>query len=1563
MAKFGNRRNRTTNSDSLIDILKSAVQTIADIDDIFENWVTNQDGSRTKQKLSKKQQDRIKNNFKLLNSSIKDIVAQIQELEGITQDLKKSLKSLKDIVELPSQIQKILDDAGLDDIDFNNLDKISINISKLSKSKMFVAFGDLASQLNSFESIRLISLIEIWACLKGLRYILKAAEKFGLEVKVIQPLQKSIQQGFKMLIGIIKDLSTMIQELEGVKFTQLIIVPLKIRQLIQITNRLSGLLWAASSLVLYSAMSPLIVAGILGVDAVIGSILIIFNKISEIEFKDLVLSRLKIKQLIKFASNLSGLIRPAIEFSTFILVGATALAGLSVLKLVIEQLLEVVGQIADLSIKDLVLVRIKTKYLIKTTHRIHHLMLALLPMSLMVQALAAPLLIGLMGTWMILSMFKNIIGTIKSTKVGLLLNIKIKMLTTAAFRIHRLLKHLVRATHVRGLAKATLRMLAIKILIASFAEVIIAMTLMAPIMAIFLLISPILILVFAAFAVVFRVMTKLIAKALSPQVLVAILTLTATIGVLALLAISLVVLAVLVKPIIDNAMNLLLFLGIVVIITIAIAALGGIISLASPLITAAVIGIGLVALGVFAILAMAAMLWLLTKINLDTDVVKDRVRTIIETVKDILIMLFWDDIDEPGAKDSVFKKIVNVIGGAATKIFMALAGAVILLASVVVVFSILLIASLLRLLQNLNLDTNKIKENVATVIGTVQEIINQLFVPDQTDSGSSPHGILGTIINWVSPELGKIVQALLAAAFLFISVVAIASILLLAGMLRGLQALSLDKDKITQNINDVFDIIDTIVSRVFDPINDTEKKSSRGILGTIISFVDKGLAQVIEAVFTIVYMGLAVAAVAMVMLLAGMLRGLQAINLDRTKIEQTITDVFDICDLIMSHIFSDPDDEGKPSSRGIFGTIISWFEPGLASIIDGLMAIAKMGLVFVSLALVTGIATQLRSIQSIELDKDAIISKVDSIFETAGYIMEWIMQKSDQMLPESKESSLFSTLIGFFTPIPKEVIDAMVKIAQLSIVNMALGAIASIADNLQAINDLQVDLNAAQSKVTEIMAVAKEICAQIFSEQSNISFPVPPAEEETIMSGFLKLIGFSKSDSDRAIEAALKKVEQLGIIASAVGALCNIQEQMKTIMDIDFADFTGAQSKVQQLMSTAAQISEYIFGTEFKITFPEPTDSDMLDAFGQMGWFEKLTTSDAQIKSEAAIIAAMKRIESLAMIAGALGSLASIADNLVKISEFEIPENAKTQVGIIMQAASDVAAAIFEGFTKYNAAWTIKPSKAWVQQNFEPLLEMTTQLETYSNHINAIMQAAEFSNQDVLDLGSKFTTSADVLGEIIIAFNGIDVNTKKINENLDILDRISSTVGSFVKVNDSDVKNTEKLTDNYIKFMKQVDSMDFKKLQTTEWMMRHFASISRDIRGDFEGLAKTVNQHIMPALEKLNETMDKVTKCQSEIIDELSKPVDINMPGTGTLPNLPTGIDNNPGQTLGTPNPVSPGTTPTVQNTQTTQTQTNTQKPKTAAEVTKGSRTALRGLNDLVPGQKYKGTFVVESVE
>ena len=126
---------------------------------------------------------------------------------------------------------------------------------------------------------------------------------------------------------------------------------------------------------------------------------------------------------------------------------------------------------------------------------------------------------------------------------------------------------------------------------------------------------------------------------------------------------------------------------------------------------------------------------------------------------------------------------------------------------------------------------------------------------------------------------------------------------------------------------------------------------------------------------------------------------------------------------------------------------------------------------------------------------------------------------------------------------------------------------------------------------------------------------------------------------------------------------------------------------------------------------------------------------------------------------------------------------------------------------------------------------------------------------------------------------GIIKNYKTLVETVAGITRIS-----WGSIDEKVVKNNENITDNYIKFVDKINTTDIKKLETSVNLFSKMADFSKSINGNFEKLAESINEDLMPVLEELKETLNKIP----DKIDTNAASVSQSVAATAGIQNQPS---------------------------------------------------------------------------
>lgn len=129
-------------------------------------------------------------------------------------------------------------------------------------------------------------------------------------------------------------------------------------------------------------------------------------------------------------------------------------------------------------------------------------------------------------------------------------------------------------------------------------------------------------------------------------------------------------------------------------------------------------------------------------------------------------------------------------------------------------------------------------------------------------------------------------------------------------------------------------------------------------------------------------------------------------------------------------------------------------------------------------------------------------------------------------------------------------------------------------------------------------------------------------------------------------------------------------------------------------------------------------------------------------------------------------------------------------------------------------------------------------------------------------------------------------DVKKAGLTRDFMKQIEKTVGHMSKIGEMNNQGQfDKAIDSYVRFVDKINTVKLENLQTATNMFEKMAEFSKSISGNFEGLADSINDKIMPLLEQLNEGLNKT----NENIENGSFGVTTVASGSAAPANVPTG--------------------------------------------------------------------------
>lgn len=987
--------------------------------------------------------------------------------------------------------------------------------------------------------------------------------------------------------------------------------------------------------------------------------------------------------------------------------------------------------------------------------------------------------------------------------------------------------------------------------------IIAAWTASLPIFLAFTVISPLIIVSLVAFGLVMVALSGvlwvihfLISKVATPKTIISLLVLNAIavllVGIAAAFALVGLASAVVMHTIgyiLGFLLFLIAFMGLFAVLGLAFA-------VAQPLLLMSTIMVATMAIAVGCILAIAVMLMLIGMVELDREAIKENVKSILDTAKMISAWV-WEPMDETGEEAKDDKGLSGFFGSPMQELIGALFAAPILASSVFSVLAILLMAGMLRLLQEMDLDEGGIQQQVSVVINTCRSIIKMLFAPDEENKDSSERSCMKSILEFLeNSAISRILDAIFAAGYLAVMVISIGAILMIAGMLRLLQEINLDYDTILDNVSEVIGTCRSIIKSIFAPDEENKDSSDRGIMKTLMDWAaNNEVVVLLEAIFSMAYLAVMFIAVLALLGVAKVLTYLADLNPEVfSKARENVSILMNLMSYLRSLVFAPDKDQTTPSNRGALMSIIAWVAgEGVAKTLEGILMIGYLATMYLCAFLLVGLAKSVGYLADINPKN---ISKAQenakSVMTAAIGVMNELIN-GDYDLPQSKDGGVLRKLASVFLPDDlMAVADALATVGKLAAMQISVGAVARLAKEIQTLANIHFGKNVTKN-VTEVITTSKKITNKLLKDFGEVD-----AKE--------------LANAGRVIKQVNGQISQTISLANTLNKLAGVKtEQFAT------AERTAKDTFKRVRMICGSIISE----ATYKTTWTDITDRQ-----------DEYVSISNVLKSYVR--------QSLVDASYAMDEVRQLAKNITKISSVSDAQISAAS-NITQKSVDSVHNLISHGLMTNRAEDTLEvlnQRKMEVAQLGEMVTHGSDALSQLNDMINTHFQNSNLNEDIITAKATAYKTSLNEFRQILEMADSMEPDANRVNTNADLMDRIAKTIGHFVKVTDSDVSNSRRITENYGKFLATVDKMDYQKLNATAWMMKHWASISRDLRGDFEGLARSVNENVMPMLDKLNKTMAEVTKCQQEIINDLTQPVSLYFPGsempTNSLPDFNT---------------------------------------------------------------------------
>lgn len=400
---------------------------------------------------------------------------------------------------------------------------------------------------------------------------------------------------------------------------------------------------------------------------------------------------------------------------------------------------------------------------------------------------------------------------------------------------------------------------------------------------------------------------------------------------------------------------------------------------------------------------------------------------------------------------------------------------------IAIVSLIFVLVVILNILGSLKINRAKILANVRSVIVVAQEIIHMVFAmtAENLPNPEKPNGFFNKILG----AFGTLIQYLLASTILVLTVVSVVAILVITIALRLLQTLTIDPVKIRVNIAIVMDIARFIIDSVFQNGKDNKKREKETFWEKFLRWGSNflgGIADIINAVLTSVFLVLTLVSITMILLIATELRLIQGLKLDPAKVKESVELVMWSARYVIEAIFQKDKIMNQKSEKKFLGRLFEYVANQWISIISSIMSIAYLALMLISICLVVMIADQLKSLQKLDLNPDEVTRKVELVMDTAQLIIDRIFNpaKPNWSSPDTK----LRDILKWAFPGISAIVEAITTLATVGMIMMSIGCIKKIAEYLNYIMEIEID-PAVGVKATQILSIADNVVNQVIQSE------------------------------------------------------------------------------------------------------------------------------------------------------------------------------------------------------------------------------------------------------------------------------------------------------------------------------------------------------------------------------------------------------------------------------------------------------------------------------------------------
>lgn len=677
-------------------------------------------------------------------------------------------------------------------------------------------------------------------------------------------------------------------------------------------------------------------------------------------------------------------------------------------------------------------------------------------------------------------------------------------------------------------------------------------------------------------------------------------------------------------------------------------------------------------------------------------------------------------------------------------------------------------------------------------------------------------------------------------------------------MIALLGALEIDREKVKDNITAIFDTVVYIVEALMTSLIKTfAPEGSNPLVKGVMAVV--GLAATTAGLIATFPMLLAsVLSISAILLIGGMLKLVSLMTLDRGKIREVVGDILslvgDICEAASPR--GDISKMRNPQDRGILGDIVDFVYPPLTNVVDSISQFATVAMMTFSVMALVMIGGLLRLIQMLELDPGKIRDNISQIFDCIGQI---VRSFQEEVIFNTSGSGLFDSLVQWISP---TMFSAWQSFSMFVNVGMMFGVVLllnGLARCLQGLTNLVIDTGSIQNNIRKVFDTIA-----LIQQKLGDAYTWENAKQDGVMGTIAKAFGFGGTWK------LVHSLMQLGQVATLYGIIALVESMAGSLNKLAGIDLQGLQQatvKSGLVVDTVNTISKKLTDKDL---IDEDDLEDMIEVFAKM---DEMYKKISELSKKAAEVGSidLSKVNNSKLIINSVKSIST--EGLTKITNNEVVkvDNLKSITTAYQKVTSELSRIGEIDMKKVQDMMIAVSVIARGSAKIGKVEEIGTVLpRNTKSMVEMVGEVNTLKIGDGLATINRLQTMTSAVVANMRTISTADLDEDSITRRIGLMKALNNYLGSIVQVDDKAVKNTKEITDTYIKFLDRLDKADLQRLQVTERMLRNWADLSQSIRGNFEGFATSINEHIAPLLKDLNMTMDEVRQLQHQIMSDLA---------------------------------------------------------------------------------------------